>query len=630
MLEKMYIKLAEQLFFIKFLFIPLNLLQYNGSLMRTKVREKIFRILDTSPPIKEILSSSDAVELKRERIKQYLSELLVDTFVDDPSIPPLEWILTRNTINILRNFLSPRTERILDYSFLHYLNDLLHKENLKGIEKPSSAFFAELDSLLKGIMRKTAIYSEKLPAFVKYKGRKAARLRSGDLSRMAAKMQKSLDDYPSGLDDEICKKRNINKLRILKYFGGNESEWNDWKWHIRHIIRDAKTLAELIDLTDKEFQAVELATKHKVPFGITPYYLSLIDFESHRKNDYALRAQVIPSLHYVNKILEFKECSGISNDFMLERDTSPVDGITRRYPKIVILKPILTCPQICVYCQRNWEIEDVYSTNAVLSSDKLELALQWIEKTPEINEVLITGGDPFLLSDEKIEKLLARLSNIDHVVRIRIGTRMLVTLPQRITDSLIRIINRFNKPGVLEILIVTHFEHPYEISPQTLTGVQKIRQNGMDVYNQLVYTFYNSKRFEAAALRLHLRSIGVTPYYTFNTKGKEETDEYRVPIPRLLQEQHEEARLLPGTVRTDEIVFNVPKLGKNYLRASQHHDVISILPDGRRVYEFHPWEKKISLADTYIYVDVSIYDYLKRLQKTGEKISDYKTIWYYY
>lgn len=177
---------------------------------------------------------------------------------------------------------------------------------------------------------------------------------------------------------------------------------------------------------------------------------------------------------------------------------------------------------------------------------------------------------------------------------------------------------------------MTHFEQSYEISPQALNAVQKFRQKGMEIYNQLVYTFYNSRRFEAAALRLALRSIGVTPYYTFNTKGKDETYEYRVPIPRLLQEQQEEARLLPGTVRTDEIVFNVPKLGKNYLRAGQHHDVISILPDGRRVYEFHPWEKKISQADTYIYTDVSIYDYLERMQKSGEKISDYKTIWYYY
>ena len=103
-----------------------------------------------------------------------------------------------------------------------------------------------------------------------------------------------------------------------------------------------------------------------------------------------------------------------------------------------------------------------------------------------------------------------------------------------------------------------------------------------------------------------------------------------MPIARLLQEQREEARLMPGTVRTDEIVFNVPRLGKNYLRAAQNHDVITILPDGRRVYEFHPWEKNLSLVDTYLHTDVSIYDYMERLREAGEDLHNYRTIWYYY
>ena len=597
--------------------------------MNKKNRQKCIQILEIAPEIKKILLSSDSIDLKKKRLANYLSELGDDTFGDDP-IPPLEGVLIRRIISVFRNLISVRSEQTLGYNFLSYINDLLHGDDLKSVEEPSPAFFAELEYLLKGIARKTDVYEGKLPLYTEYEGRKAARLRSDDLSSMAKKMQQFLDLYPSGLSGEIEKKRNINKLRILEYFGGDETDWNDWKWHLRRVIRKVEVLARLIKLTDEEYQAVALANEHEIPFGITPYYLSLIDFESHREKDYALRAQVIPTLHYVNKIKDFGIDPNTSMDFMLERDTSPIEGVTRRYPKIVIIKPILTCPQICVYCQRNWQIKDVYSADAAISDDKLDRAVKWIEKTPEINEVLITGGDPLLLSDEKIEKLLERLSAIDHVVRIRIGTRMLVTLPQRITNSLLRIISRFNIPGKREVIIMTHFEQSYEISHQALNAVQKFRQKGMEIYNQLVYTFYNSRRFEAAALRLALRSIGVTPYYTFNTKGKDETYEYRVPIPRLLQEQQEEARLLPGTVRTDEIVFNVPKLGKNYLRAGQHHDVISILPDGRRVYEFHPWEKKISQADTYIYTDVSIYDYLERMQKSGEKISDYKTIWYYY
>jgi lysine 2,3-aminomutase len=244
--------------------------------------------------------------------------------------------------------------------------------------------------------------------------------------------------------------------------------------------------------------------------------------------------------------------------------------------------------------------------------------------------VLITGGDPLMLSNKRIESILSRLAAIPRIIRIRIGTRTPVTLPQRINESFIRGIGRYHIPGKREIIIVTHFEHAYEITPQAMEAVQKFRRFGMEVYNQLVFTYFNSRKFEASFLRQNLRLIGVTPYYTFNTKGKEETNDFRVPITRLLQEQKEEARLMPGTVRTDEIVFNVPGLGKNYLRASQHHDLISILPDGKRVYEFHPWEKKLALAGTYVYQDVPIYDYLKRLKADGEDPADYRTIWYYY
>ena len=597
---------------------------------KEKTRQRLLNVLDFAPAIKEIMLSSDTIDLKREKIRRFLSDMLIATFEDNQTIPPLEWVLTRDAINVMKNIVSLRSERLCGYSLLQYIDDLLLRTASKDLKEPNSAFFAELGNLLKGVMGKTGIYPDKIPTFVKHEGTKAARLRSADLSRMAKASKNFLERYPSGLDNDVIRRRSHNKQRILKYFSATGFEWGKWQWHIRHIIRTAETLKNLIKLNDQEYEAVRLAREYGVPFGITPYYLSLMDYESVRRRDKAVRAQVIPSLTYVQTFKDQKDCEETSMDFMLEQETSPIEGITRRYPEIVILKPILTCPQICVYCQRNWEIENVLSDDAVLSKEKLDNALEWIKDTPSIREVLITGGDPLLLSNYKIERLLSRISRIRHVERIRIGTRTLVTLPQRVTDTLVRAINRFHHPGKRELLIVTHFEHPYEITPSAMTAVQKFRRHGIDVYNQLVYTFYNSRKFEAALLRHKLRLIGVTPYYTFNTKGKDETDEYRVPIARLLQEQKEEARLMPGTVRTDRVVFNVPGLGKNYLDASQHHDVISILPDGRRVYEFHPWEKKLSLVDTYMYTDVSIYDYLKRLRAAGEDPAHYKSIWYYY
>jgi len=591
---------------------------------------RLRHIIAPAPQIEKILLSPQTLAQKRSALRSHLANLLITVFDEEHEIPPLEWIVCRDAIWVMRNILAPRSEELSGYSFLGYLNDLLNQPDAANLPAPASGFFAELEHLLKGVMGISGIYKEKPPSFLKHSGRKAAKLRSADLSRMARMSAKFIKRYPCGLNAGLVRQRSMTKQAIMAHFNVTDLEWNDWHWHTRNIIRDADTMARLMNISQDEFQAISAAKANRIPFGITPYYLSLMDPENKGTWDRAIRAQVIPPGHYVGQMIRNKAEDGCSMDFMIENDTSPIDGITRRYPNIVILKPILTCPQICVYCQRNWQIEDVYSADAALSQQKLDKALDWICNTPEINEVLITGGDPLLLADDRIEEILARLARMEHIIRIRIGTRTPVTLPQRLTEPLVRTIAKFHEPGRREILVVTHFEHSTEITHESMNAVQRLRAFGIKVYNQLVFTYYNSRKFETAALRQHLRLIGVTPYYTFNTKGKSETDQYRVPIARLLQEQQEEARLLPGTARTDEIVFNVPRLGKNYLRAAQNRDVISILPDGRRVYEFHPWEKKLALVDTYVYTDVSIYDYLKRLRKDGEQVKDYETIWYYY
>ena len=268
---------------------------------------------------------------------------------------------------------------------------------------------------------------------------------------------------------------------------------------------------------------------------------------------------------------------------------------------------------------------------AMASEGQIEEAINWIREHPSICEVLITGGDPLSMDDEAIEKIMGKIANIPSVERIRIGTRTLVTLPMRITNDLVDILRRYRKAGKRQIAVVTHVQSPYEITPDMVAAVNRLRKKGIPVYNQLVFTFFVSRRFEAANLRHLLSLIGIDPYYTFNTMGKEETLEYRVPIARLLQEQKEEARLLPGLSRTDESVYNIPGFGKNYLKANNHRELISVLPNGSRLYEFHPWEKNIiNITKTYLHKDVPILDYLLRLDAIGENISEYETIWYYY
>ena len=200
----------------------------------------------------------------------------------------------------------------------------------------------------------------------------------------------------------------------------------------------------------------------------------------------------------------------------------------------------------------------------------------------------------------------------------------------RITNALASFLASLRIPGRREVCLVTHVEHPYEVTPELLGAVDRLRRHGISVYNQLVYTFYVSRRFEAACLRRLLRRCGVDPYYTFVPKGKEETRSYRVPLARLMQEQQEESRLLPGLRRTDEVVYNVPGLGKNHLRAIQQRDMVSVLPDGSRVYEFHPWDKEIVKREPYLGKDIPILAYLNRLAEPGEDPEDYRSIWYYF
>ena len=525
---------------------------------KQQIKTRLRNILSIAPQLNDIIVSSATVEEKKDDVHTWLSDILVKTYKDNSNIKPLEYSLVHDAITVFRRILSDRSEKLAGYSFIGYLVTLSTASNDEVFERPTAGFFAELERLVRGIMGATGIYAAKAPAFIKHEGLKAARMRSADLSRMARVSQKFMNTYTSGLENDAVRRRSRNKARIIKLFGITDLEWGKWKWHLKNSIRDADTLKKLVKLTDEEYEAVQRARDLKIPFAITPYYLSLMDLNSGGHRDKAIRAQVIPSLHYVNKLAEHKHNQEHSMDFMLEYDTSPIEGITRRYPNVVILKPVLTCPQICVYCQRNWEIEDVDSASAALPKSKLEAALDWIKNTPEINEVLITGGDPLLLSDRKIGSIVSRVAANPNIIRIRIGTRTLVTMPQRITESLVRELARFQIPGKREVVIITHFEHPYEITPQSMAAVQKFRRNGMEIYNQLVFTYYNSRKFEACFLRQQLRLIGVTPYYTFNAKGKAETSDFRVPIARLMQEQKEEARLMPGTVRTDEIGTDRP------------------------------------------------------------------------
>jgi len=584
---------------------------------------------DADPEVFETLRSCINFQQARKEMRSLLTRREEWLHSIECGLESLERSNALQCVRVLRNFLSSRNEKLAGTSSMRYLWRL-SREDLEAMRGVSRGFVVEMMHLLNGTLGESGIYAERTPAFLEEGGRKAARMRSAHLDAMASKWRERIDSYPSGLHPDVVVRRLENRRRILDYFGGNEEDWNDYRWHMRNVIKTLEPLEDLIVLSPSEREAVRLASENGIPFGITPYYLSLMDYEAGRKNDHAVRAQVIPPLSYVKAMLEHRDDREFAFDFMREHDTSPVDLVTRRYPMIAILKPYNSCAQICVYCQRNWEIDEVLSPTAMASKKEINAALDWFREHPSVIEVLITGGDPALMADSVLDRIMGRLAEFEHVERIRIGTRTPVVLPMRITEQHAETLAKYHELPKREICVVTHFEHPYEVTPESMEAVQRLRLKGMSVYNQQVFTLENSRRFETAALRLVMKKIGVDPYYAFNTKGKEETWHYRVPIARLLQERKEEARVLPGITRTDEPVFNIPGMGKNHLRAWQHHDYIMLSPEGERYYEFHPWEKNISLAPTYVYRDVPIYEYLERLRKLGEDLEEYRTIWYYF
>jgi lysine 2,3-aminomutase len=565
----------------------------------------------------------------RERLAAWIHQVRFDTYHEQEPSQGNEIIRIRDCSRFLQSILATRSDHLAGFSVARAIRDIARDRARPDL---TPAFYADLLHMLLGLSGEGPGTSldDALLMPSELTGREAAIERSHQLDELGRTVWAMIDRYATGLDAEVIQARQARRRRVLEALGGDESNWMDWRWQIGHVIRSPELLRQMVWLSEEEVAAIDAAHAGRIPFGVTPHYVALMD-DQRSGRDRSIRYQVIPPGDYVEGMGRLRAQDPALLDFMREMDTSPQDLITRRYPGICILKPVNTCPQVCVYCQRNWEIEDAMDPEGFIPENQVDQAIDWIERHPAIREVLVTGGDPFVLTDEQLEHLVGRLAAIDSVERIRIGTRMLVTCPMRVTEALAGLLGRYRQPGRREVCIVTHFQHVYEVTPESVEAIGRLRAQRIGVYNQTVYTFPVSRRFEVSALRRLLRLVGVDPYYTFNTKGKDEMKAYRVPMARLMQEQKEEARLLPGLARTDEAVYNVPGAGKNYLRARQHRNLLSILPNGSRVYEFHPWEKNITRAiQPYVGVDVPILEYLERLEAIGEDVAEYQTIWYYF
>ena len=274
------------------------------------------------------------------------------------------------------------------------------------------------------------------------------------------------------------------------------AEWNDWHWQLRNRITTLAQLEERLELTKEEREGC-LFAQHKLSLSITPHFFNLIDPKDPRC---PVRRQVIP------RIEESYVAPGESEDPVGEEGTMPVPGIVHRYPDRVLFLVTDRCASYCRYCTRS---RLVSNAQAYDFHPELEAGLKYIEAHPEIRDVLLSGGDPLLLSDAKLDALLGRLRAIKHVEFIRLGSRIPVFLPQRITPELAEV---FRKHGPVWMSI--HTNHPKEITRELATACERLSFAGVPLGNQSVLLAgINDDADTLSDLSEQLFAAGVLPYY---------------------------------------------------------------------------------------------------------------------
>ena len=292
-------------------------------------------------------------------------------------------------------------------------------------------------------------------------------------------------------------------------------DWNDWTWQLRNRITTLAQLEKLMTLTADEREGC-LFSAHKLSLAITPYYFNLIDTKN---PECPIRKQVIPN------IKESYIAPGESSDPVGEEGTMPVPGIVHRYPDRVLFLVTDRCASYCRYCTRSRLVSNAQSYDF---HPELEQGLKYIESHPEIRDVLISGGDPLLLSDAKIDSLLGRLRAIPHVEFIRMGSRIPVFLPQRITTELAEI---FRKHGPIWLSI--HTNHPKEVTQELAAACERLSLAGVPLGNQSVLLNGINDSVEVMKSLVHrLLMIRVRPYYLYACDLIEGSTHFRAPIQK--------------------------------------------------------------------------------------------------
>lgn len=293
----------------------------------------------------------------------------------------------------------------------------------------------------------------------------------------------------------------------------SDENWNDWRWHQRKRIRNLTQLEEVFSVTDDERKAFSQSDS-MFHMGVTPYYASLMDPDDPKC---PIRLQSVPQIGEMQILAEDLE------DPLGEEKDMPVPGITHRYPDRVLFYTTHNCPVYCRHCTRKRKVSD---PTTMANKDQIELSLAYIEKHTEVRDIVLSGGDPLSLSDERLDYILGRLRAIPHVEIFRIGTRNIVTLPQRVTDDFAKMLRKH-----MPVFVNTHFNHPKECTAEAMDACRKLADAGCVIGNQMVLLKgVNDDWRIVKELNHRLLLMRVRPYYIYQCDLAQGISHFRTSV----------------------------------------------------------------------------------------------------
>lgn len=570
---------------------------------------------------------------------------------------------------------------------------------------------------------KPFFFDDMLELFRQYRGERMRQLPS------AEQLDEWMARFPSGCDPRIVKLREENRDRIIRVIvrlidggtvksdrfsfseGLSEEQkylqvlnwWADHRFHLKFAVRTPELLNEMLgDSLDPDTMKILYEARDVgIPFFVNPYYLSLLHVRVPYfaiGADLAIRDYIIYSRQLVN---EFGHISAWEKEDVVRPGEPNAAGwllptshnVHRRYPEVAILIPDTagrTCGGLCASCQRMFDFQngnlhfDLEKLKPKQGwTEKLQHLMDYFENDSQLRDILITGGDALMSSDKALDQIFDAVYTMAkrkreanqyrvegekyaELVRVRLGTRLPIYLPQRITPELIHILADFKikaaELGVRQFVVQTHFESPMEVTPEARRSIELLLSAGWTITNQLVFTTAASRRGHASKLRQVLNDIGVLSYYTFTVKGYMENNHSFAVNARSVQEQKEEKvfgyiplkyyddiRQFPMEAEnmvdkinqlrekenlpflaTDRNVLNLPGVGK-----SMTFRVIGITRYGRRILQFdHDQTRRHSpiihkMGKVVIIESKSISEYLQQLEGMGEEVAEYESLYGY-